>query len=61
MVFECVLSQRQFEEFRTRLRGRVNLDEDNIRFYALSTRAIGQVETWGSGPSVTQPPTSIVV
>ncbi|MEG4811873.1 CRISPR-associated endonuclease Cas2 [Microcoleus sp. F8-D3] len=46
MVFECVLSQRQFEEFRTRLQERVNLDEDNIRFYALSTRAIGQVETW---------------
>ncbi|MEG3882117.1 CRISPR-associated endonuclease Cas2 [Microcoleus sp. herbarium7] len=60
-VFECALSQRQFEEFRTRLRGRVNLDEDNIRFYALSARSLAQVETWGSGPPVTQPPTSIVV
>ncbi|MCU0542981.1 MAG: CRISPR-associated endonuclease Cas2 [Oscillatoriaceae cyanobacterium Prado104] len=60
-VFECVLSQRQFEELRTRLRGRVNLDEDNIRFYHLSARAIGQVETWGSGPPVTQPPTSVIV
>ena len=60
-VFECALSQRQFEEFRTRLRGRVNLDEDNIRFYVLSTRNLAQVETWGSGPPVTQSPTSIVV
>lgn len=61
MVFECALSQRQFEELCTRLRGRVNLAEDNIRFYVLSTRNLAQVETWGSGPPVTQAPTSIVV
>jgi CRISPR-associated endonuclease Cas2 len=31
-VFECALSQRQFEELRTRLRGRVNLDESQFTF-----------------------------
>ncbi|MGL5061548.1 MAG: CRISPR-associated endonuclease Cas2 [Microcoleus sp.] len=60
-VFECVLSQRQFDELRDRLRGRVNLDEDSIRFYPLAARSLSQVETWGAGPPVTGPPTSVVV
>jgi len=60
-VFECAVSERQFAELRTRLRSRVNLDEDNIRFYPVSARTLGQVETWGSGPPVTKPPTSVIV
>ena len=59
--FECVLSQDKFEELRRRLKKRVNLDEDSVRFYPLSKHTRGQVETWGIGPSVREFPGSVIV
>ncbi len=55
------LSGRQFAELQTRLRGRVYLDEDNIRFYPVSALTLGQLETWGLTPPVTKPATSVIV
>ncbi|NDJ17973.1 CRISPR-associated endonuclease Cas2 [Myxacorys almedinensis A] len=59
-VFECVLPVVKYEELRQRMRQRVNLQEDSIRFYPISGHTLRQVETWGGVP-ITQVPGSIVV
>ncbi len=59
-VFECLLSAAKYDELRKRLRKRVNLDEDSVRFYPLSGHTLSQVEVWGGVP-LTQPPGSIIV
>lgn len=59
-VFECLLSTAKYDELRQRLRKRVNLDEDSVRFYPLSGHTLSQVEVWGGVP-LTQAPGSIIV
>ncbi|WP_416672140.1 CRISPR-associated endonuclease Cas2 [Egbenema bharatensis] len=59
-VFECVLPERKYEELRQRLRKRVKLPEDSVRFYPVSRHTLERVEVWGGCP-VTQFPGSVVV
>ena len=59
-VFECVLEPKKFVELKTRLKKRVNLEEDSIRFYPLSKHTLNQVETWGGVP-LTPIPGSFIV
>ncbi|HEY9700073.1 MAG TPA: CRISPR-associated endonuclease Cas2 [Trichocoleus sp.] len=59
-VFECVLASEKFSELRKRLKKRVKLPDDSIRFYPLSRHTLGQVETWGGIP-VVQPPRSVII
>jgi CRISPR-associated protein Cas2 len=35
-----------------RLRKLINLDEESIRFYPLSSHTLSQVKTWGVGASI---------
>lgn len=37
-VFECVLPIAKYHELQQKIRSRLNLAEDNIRFYPLSIR-----------------------
>lgn len=60
-VFECVLSQAKYLELQQRLKPKVNLVEDNLRFYPLSAHTLDQVETWGVSVEITPPPNSIVI
>lgn len=60
-VFECVLTPKQYEELQHRLRKRVKLAEDSVRFYPLSRHTLAQVEVWGVGPLVTQFPESVII
>lgn len=60
-TFECVLSRKKFKELKERLRYRLKLEEDSIRFYPLSRHTSAQVETWGVGPVITEYPGSIIV
>ncbi|NER22910.1 MAG: CRISPR-associated endonuclease Cas2 [Symploca sp. SIO1B1] len=59
-VFECQLSQVKIDELRSRLRQRVKLSEDSVRFYPLSRHTLGQVEIWGE-PPLTEVSSSIVI
>jgi len=59
-VFECVLEPKKFTELKQRLRKRINLEEDSVRFYPLSKHALNQVETWGGVP-LTPIPGSFIV
>jgi CRISPR-associated protein Cas2 len=60
-TFECVLSPAKFAELQKRLRHRVKLEEDSVRFYPLSRHTSGQVETWGVGPPITEFPGSVII
>ncbi|WNZ23853.1 MAG: CRISPR-associated endonuclease Cas2 [Leptolyngbya sp. IPPAS B-1204] len=59
-VFECVLPSRKYDELRSRLRARINIKEDSVRFYPLSGHTLGQVEVWGE-PPLTPVPGSVIV
>ncbi|MGK7883242.1 MAG: CRISPR-associated endonuclease Cas2 [Crocosphaera sp.] len=59
-VFECVLTKKQYKELCSRIKERVDLEEDSIRFYPISDHTLGQVEVWG-GKEITKPPTSTIV
>ena len=59
-VFECILTQTQYNELRERLRKRVKLLEDSVRFYPLSKHTLSQVETWGK-PPLTKMPGSVII
>lgn len=59
-VFECVLEPKKFTELKQRLRKRINLEEDSVRFYPLSKHTLNQVETWGGVP-LTPIPGSFIV
>ncbi|MEN9224407.1 MAG: CRISPR-associated endonuclease Cas2 [Thermostichus sp. HHBFW_bins_43] len=59
-VFECLLELDQYQNLQRRLRKRLNLAEDQVRFYPLSAHTLSRVEAWG-GAELLSPPTSIVV
>jgi CRISPR-associated protein Cas2 len=60
-VFECVLSIAKYRELQQKLESKLNLAEDNVRFYPLSQHTINGVETWGISAGITPPPTSMIV
>lgn len=59
-VFECVLTQKKYDELRQRLKQRIKDKEDSVRFYPLSQHTLGQVEVWGE-PPITEAPGSTIV
>jgi CRISPR-associated protein Cas2 len=59
-VFECMLTVSKYNELRQRLKPRINLAEDKVRFYPLSGHTLGQVEIWG-GPPLTPFPGSTII
>ncbi|MGQ9866933.1 MAG: CRISPR-associated endonuclease Cas2 [Pseudanabaenaceae cyanobacterium] len=58
-VFECVLLPAKYEELKKRLRQRVQVAEDSVRIYPLSSHTLAQVEIWGGLP-LTEPEKSQV-
>jgi CRISPR-associated protein Cas2 len=59
-VFECILSQPKYDELRERLKKKVEVEEDSVRFYPVSSHTFSQVETWGGSP-LTLPPGSVII
>lgn len=60
-VFECVLDGKQYEEMQRRLKKRVKLAEDNVRFYGISQHTLAQAEVWGVGLPVASVASSVIV
>ena len=52
--------RKKYNELQERLRPRVNLEEDSVRFYPLSKHTLPQVEVWGGLP-LTEPPSSTII
>jgi CRISPR-associated protein Cas2 len=59
-VFECLLSAVKYKELQQRLKHRVNVAEDSIRFYPISGHTFSQVEIWGGLPITPMPGSTIV-
>jgi CRISPR-associated protein Cas2 len=59
-VFECLLSAVKYKELRQRLKHRVNVAEDSVRFYPISGHTFGQVEIWGGLPITPLPGSTVV-
>lgn len=59
-VFECLLTQAKYDELLKRLKKRVKLSEDSIRFYPLSRQNLSHVETWGGQPITTLPGSTVI-
>jgi CRISPR-associated protein Cas2 len=59
-VFECVLSDKKLKELKQRLRKRINLHEDSLRFYAIPNYSFGQIDIWNGLPFL-EPQTSIIL
>lgn len=60
-VFECVLNGKQYRELKTRLKKVFKSEEDNLRFYPISDHTLQQVEIWGGGSPLTNPPKSTII
>jgi CRISPR-associated protein Cas2 len=60
-AFECILSRAKFDELRSRVEQKVNLEEDSIRFYPISRHTLGQGEVLGVGAPVTKAPESVII
>jgi CRISPR-associated protein Cas2 len=59
-VFECVLPNHKYLELQQRLKSKIDLTEDNIRFYPLLQHTLNGIEMWGISLGITPPPDSIV-
>jgi CRISPR-associated protein Cas2 len=59
-VFECVLADSKYQELKQRLKRRVKLSEDSVRFYPLSSHTRPNIEAWG-GEEITQEVASIII
>ena len=59
-VFECVLADNKYHELKQRLKKRVKLPEDSVRFYPLSSHTRSNIEAWG-GQEIVSDATSIIV
>ena len=60
-VFECVLSIAKYRELQQKLESKLNLAEDNVRFYPLSQHTVNGIERWGISVEITPPPSSMIV
>ncbi|MGI0480838.1 CRISPR-associated endonuclease Cas2 [Geminocystis sp. CENA526] len=60
-VFECVLPDKKYKELQTRIKKIYKSEEDNLRFYPVSSHTLIKVEVWGIGAEITQPATSVIV
>ena len=59
-VFELVLKDEKYTELRFRLKDRVDVREDSIRFYPISGHTLEQVEVWGGVP-ITKKSSSTII
>ncbi|KAM3091372.1 CRISPR-associated endonuclease Cas2 [Phormidesmis sp. 146-35] len=58
-VFECFLTLDQMQKMAEQVRKKIKLEEDNVRFYWISSDAMGRTITLGSSPP--EPPPSVYI
>ncbi|MDB9315006.1 CRISPR-associated endonuclease Cas2 [Spirulina sp. CS-785/01] len=60
-VFECLLSESQYQVLKGRLEGRIEGSEDSVRIYPLSPAAIPKIELLGVNLPVVEPSGSVII
>lgn len=59
-VFECFLSLLEMQELHQKVKRRVKLNEDNVRFYWIAADAVPRTLTLGSEPPEPPPKAYII-
>lgn len=59
-VFECFVSLGEMRKLHRKVERRVNVNEDNVRFYWITSEAMSRVLTIGSLPP-SKPPDSYIL
>jgi CRISPR-associated protein Cas2 len=59
-VFECLLPAGKYLELQQRLKYKINLSEDSIRFYPISGHTSEKIQVWGGVPMISMPGSIIV-
>lgn len=60
-VFECQLKNKQYQQLKKRMTKICNSEEDNLRFYPISSHTLAQVEIWGVSKEITPPVESVII
>lgn len=48
-VFECILTERQYQELQRRLKRLIRVETDSVRFYRLCDSCQGEITIMGQG------------
>jgi CRISPR-associated protein Cas2 len=60
-VFECLLTPKQMAQMIKRVRGKIKVTQDAVRFYRLCETCRGKIEITRAGKEITQTVFEIIV
>lgn len=60
-VFECVITEKQFAEMRSKVEKLMDFDTDSVRYYRICRKCIDSVEVDGWGTVTEDPRTAILI
>ncbi|MDE3091367.1 MAG: CRISPR-associated endonuclease Cas2 [Chloroflexota bacterium] len=60
-VFECLVTPKQLEQMQRRVRQKIKVTQDAVRYYRLCEACRGKIEVTSAGREVTQEVTEIIV
>jgi CRISPR-associated protein Cas2 len=59
-VFECYITERNYERLQRGLRRHLDIEEDSVRFYVLCEHCRAQVNLWGVARPIERPALRII-
>jgi CRISPR-associated protein Cas2 len=59
-VFECLLPAEKYQELQRRLKYKIDVEVDSLRFYPISGHTSDQILVWGGLPIVARPGSIVV-
>jgi len=60
-VFECLLTPKQMEQMQQRVRSKIKVTQDAVRYYRLCEECRAKIEVTSAGREVTREVTEIIV
>jgi CRISPR-associated protein Cas2 len=60
-VFECLLTEKQMAQMQRRVRSKIKVTQDSVRYYHLCENCRAKIETTQAAVEVTQEVTEIIV
>lgn len=60
-VFECLVTSKQLAQMRQRVKSKIKVTQDAVRYYSLCEMCRGKIEVTSAGKEVTREVTEIIV
>lgn len=60
-VFECVLTDKQIAQMQRRVRSKIKVTQDAVRYYRLCETCRGKIETTLASPEITKEVKEIII